>query len=795
MNSMVEQHGVFTELANAGVVHAAAILKQMTKSRVSLCIPSIKILSVAELKNGLKDLETDLLTGVRIGFKEQPFGFAELLFPKDGALKLVSALTDEDTMLSGLDSVIAGMLTEVGNIVLSGVLGSVASQFDDRFICGTTHYTQGSVDRLIGSYENDRVLEGILARVDLSIGTKVVEGRIVVLFEPRLPTQYDEQIKGNTSHVELPPLNEARGTERACHLLDRLAVGVCLLSRDFVVLFWNSCLEEWTGIPRDTVVGTNICDRFPHLADSVFTDRLKMVLSSGLPAVFSSQFHKYIFPALLSNQRLRTQRATATAVPTLNGKCNEILLVVEDVTNLTFRVQDYKNLWDQAGREAARRKNAEQELLEAHDKLEERVRQRTAELVEEHRRTELLLSSISATLITLDRNNRVTQWNESAAEVFGIEASDVVGRPFETCNIEWDWEYVLENVAACWKENRQVRLEDVHLVRADGVDRVVGMTANPVMDGKERMSRVLLLGADVTERASLKAQLEQAQKLEAMGQLAAGIAHEINTPTQYVGDNTRFLQESCSDIFELLSIYRKAIGQARKGKVSDELLAEVQEKEEHADLDYLAEEIPQAIKQSLDGVDRVTKIVRSMKEFSHPNSEEKTAVDLNKAIESTLTVCRNEWKYVAELEKDFDSDLPPVHCLLGDLNQMILNMVINAAHAIENVVGCDHATKGKISVSTRRDGEYVEIRISDTGCGIPEDVRSKVFDLFFTTKPVGKGTGQGLAIARAVAVEKHGGMIDVQSEVGKGTTFIIRMPLQCESETPVPMTQELANAL
>ena len=197
---------------------------------------------------------------------------------------------------------------------------------------------------------------------------------------------------------------------------------------------------------------------------------------------------------------------------------------------------------------------------------------------------------------------------------------------------------------------------------------------------------------------------------------------------------------------------------------------------ERADTGYLLEEIPKAIEQSLEGVTRVSTLVRAMKEFSHPGTKEKIPLDLNRAIESTTTVTRNEWKYLADLETEFDPSLPMIPCHVGEFNQVILNLIINAAHAIADVIGKEGSTKGKIKIETRNCPEWAEIRIQDTGSGIPEKVRARIFDPFFTTKEIGKGTGQGLAIARSVVVDKHGGSIHFETEVGKGTTFIIRLP-------------------
>lgn len=290
------------------------------------------------------------------------------------------------------------------------------------------------------------------------------------------------------------------------------------------------------------------------------------------------------------------------------------------------------------------------------------------------------------------------------------------------------------------------------------------------------------VGHDITERKQaeqvrkqMEIQLRHAQKMESIGQLAAGIAHEINTPTQFIGDNTRFLLDAFNELQQLLGKYGQLLAAARTGGVSPELLAEMQTAVQAADVDYLVNEIPKAIQQTLEGVERVTRIVRAMKDFSHPGALEKTPSDLNHAIESTVTVARNEWKYVADLELDLQPGLPLVTCLCGEINQVVLNLVINAAHAIGEAI--KEGEKGKIGVSTRQDGEWVEIRVSDTGRGIPQKIRSRVFDPFFTTKPVGKGSGQGLAIAHSVITDKHGGTIHFDTELGKGTTFILRLPI------------------
>jgi signal transduction histidine kinase len=334
--------------------------------------------------------------------------------------------------------------------------------------------------------------------------------------------------------------------------------------------------------------------------------------------------------------------------------------------------------------------------------------------------------------------------------------------------------------------------------------------------------RIVLMHQDVTDQKQMEIQLRQAQKLESIGQLAAGIAHEINTPTQYIGDNTVFLGEAFQDLLAAQAGLLRLLDAARTGSCPPDLVEAAQRQVQQADLAFLEAEVPRALQQSMEGVHRVARIVSAMKDFSHPGGSSKTPTDLNRAIESTTLVCRSEWKYVADMELDLDPQLPPVPCLPDEFNQVVLNLIINAVHAIEatsplgtatsplgtatSPLGtatstqgtatsqpgtangaqgtdrqvtppADGARPGRIRIATRSSAGWAQITVSDSGSGIPEAIRSRIFDPFFTTKPVGKGTGQGLAIAYAVIVEQHGGTITLESEVGRGTTFTLRLPL------------------
>jgi signal transduction histidine kinase len=358
-----------------------------------------------------------------------------------------------------------------------------------------------------------------------------------------------------------------------------------------------------------------------------------------------------------------------------------------------------------------------------------------------------------------------------------LDEPSVMGRMLEDCGIKWLQPDMKSEIANWLKTKTAYRCDNLAHQR-DGKTRFLGLNVQPMPSENGETAGFILTGADVTERRGLEDQLRQAQKLEAIGQLAAGVAHEINTPTQFVGDNTTFIKDSWGPIAGLLKLCQTMRQEAGTGGVARTLLAEFDRLSEQSDLEYLLREIPHAIDQSLDGLQRVTKIVRAMKEFSHPGSEEKRGIDLNKAIETTITVARSEWKYVAEVVTRFDPDPPLVPCLAGEMNQVILNLIINAAHAIAGVVGDGSKDKGKITITTRRDAEWAEIAVADTGGGIPPEIRSRLFEPFFTTKPLGKGTGQGLALAHSVIVNRHQGKIWFETEVGRGTTFFLRLPLE-----------------
>ncbi len=364
---------------------------------------------------------------------------------------------------------------------------------------------------------------------------------------------------------------------------------------------------------------------------------------------------------------------------------------------------------------------------------------------------------------------RVVDVNDFAERLFGEPKEQLVGRGY--LDLHWQDESG-RPVTSCPLLDGNVNNQEFRIQRADG--KIVPVSKTVVTAKRQGAPHLFEILLDLSAQKEMERQLTHAQKLESIGQLAAGIAHEINTPTQYVGDNLYFLQQAFAKIMDLVTNM-----DAMAASLPEEAGAAYAKARKKAKIDFLVEQVPRAVEQSLEGISRVGTIVQAMKKFSHPENEEKKSVDINAAIENTVTVARNEWKYHSEMKLELDPHLPLVPCYPGDLNQAVLNVVVNAAHAIaEKLEGTED--KGLITIKTSMTGDFVDILIQDTGPGIPESSRERIFDPFFTTKEVGKGTGQGLAITYDVIVNKHGGDIHFTTEEGEGTTFVIRLPIGTE---------------
>lgn len=431
----------------------------------------------------------------------------------------------------------------------------------------------------------------------------------------------------------------------------------------------------------------------------------------------------------------------------------------------------------------SKRKQAEEQLADLNQRLEGLIEQRTeqlhrrnAELVASEERYRNLVETIQEGIFVINATGQFTYVNRQMSAMLGLSPEEMVGKEcseFTDHRFSETFREKLESVTG-----QSTTKFEMTFNRTDGhsVQTLVSPTALYENDGHYRGSFAVV--TDISALKQLQTQLLHAQKLESIGQLAAGIAHEINTPTQYVINNARFLDEAFAEILEVLEAYRAMFDSMKDGRPDASLVEAMVQCADRHQLEPLVEDIPGAFRDTFEGLDRIANIVSSIKRFAHPGQDITIPSDLNEAIRSTITVSTNEWKYVADIETDLDPDLPPVPCILSSVNQVILNLIVNAAQSIaEKMTDKGNGAKGKISIQTRNLGDFAEIRVGDSGGGIPENIRNRVFDPFFTTKEVGKGTGQGLAIARNIITETHHGSIDFETELGHGSTFIIRLPL------------------
>lgn len=388
-------------------------------------------------------------------------------------------------------------------------------------------------------------------------------------------------------------------------------------------------------------------------------------------------------------------------------------------------------------------------------------------------------------VLVFDENGHIALSNRAADRLLGGEDERLPSRDLnEVLRLVLDEQPVAFN-AGPFREviatAEGVADDDAVFIRRDGRPLAVAYACVPLLE-TDGVQGAILSFRDIGAFKQAQRDALQASKLASVGQLAAGIAHEINTPIQYIGDNLRFLSNAFQSIVGLLKRSEQVLADL-EGEGAEHARAALARAWDQADADYLLENIPEAARQSLEGAGQVARIVLAMKEFSHPGERAKAEVDLNRSVENTVAVSRNEWKQWASLETKLDEALPRVNCLAGEINQVLLNLVVNAAHAIEEA---KRGGQGRIRIATRRaDEEHIEITVEDNGVGMTDAVKEQIFDPFFTTKRVGKGTGQGLAICRDVIVNKHGGRISVDSTPGAGSRFSVILPIG-DSEDQAP---------
>lgn len=404
---------------------------------------------------------------------------------------------------------------------------------------------------------------------------------------------------------------------------------------------------------------------------------------------------------------------------------------------------------------------------------------RKARDLAEFRRAEIekLVAAISSLLIAVDSEGKIFQWNETAAQFFSIDEAMSIGKP------------LLEVLNDCITPDKLAEIMEKGLADGEGkpfsnleipIDfndkgvRLLLAVINPILDSDGNQLGFLLLAEDITHRKEEERRRNLSQRLESLGQMAGNIAHEIKTPLQFIGNNGQFLCDSFKDISKFYQAVFECIleiEQSDKKQAAEKIRQAI----ERCDMEYHLREAPKACDQVVDGVAAVSNVIRSMKEYFHPGKGVMEKADVNRLLRSTIVIVQNEIKKLLDIDMDFYPDLPQIPCYQGELTQVFMNLLGNAADAIQERE--NRGTPGLIKITTTLEGNEIVITITDNGCGIPDAIRDNVFEPFFTTKEVGKGTGQGLPMAHNI-VEKHKGKIYFKSRVGEGTSFYVHLPIQ-----------------
>lgn len=550
--------------------------------------------------------------------------------------------------------------------------------------------------------------------------------------------------KGNVAHdldehtttltgITLDLTAREREKERLAVLskaLEAAANGIVITEKNGRIIWINKAFTELTGYSKHETLGKKPkVLKSGHHPPSFYKDLWKTILSGN---VWSGIMHN-----LRKDGTVYLENNTITPVTNHQGEITHFISIKEDITE------------------------------------KERTRQRMLFV-------NTAIEKASESILLIGKDNEFVYFNNAFVTLSGYDIETLRNASLNMLFPEDFSAFTCQKNGASKEPHKQdttIKKKDGNLVKVH-----IGVSCIHNVDD-ELVGRCFVIN-DLTERLAMEKektlierQLRQAQKLESIGQLAAGIAHEINTPTQFVGDNLQFITESFQEYNKLLDQCFQLAEKVEKSEPCQSDIDALKSMATDTDLDFLKEEVPAAITQSLEGTARISSIVKAMKEFSHPSSRTMKSTDINHAIENTVTVARNEWKYVADVELKLDKSIPEVDCLPGELNQVILNIIVNAAHAIGAKLEDSKGEKGTITVSTSLHDDSVQITICDSGTGIPDHIRDKIFDPFFTTKEVGKGTGQGLAIAFDVIRNKHNGHISVNSKMGEGSEFIIRIPM------------------
>ncbi|MCP4605723.1 MAG: PAS domain S-box protein [Proteobacteria bacterium] len=400
-------------------------------------------------------------------------------------------------------------------------------------------------------------------------------------------------------------------------------------------------------------------------------------------------------------------------------------------------------------------------------------------LIQSEQKYKMLFEGTSEGILVADSETMELKYaNPAFCNMLGYSEKELIGKHVTDIHPEENSELVISKFNSPTREEKSLIKEipclrkDKELVSADITVSLIELEGDPCS---------IAFFTDVTKRRSIEDQLIQAQKFESIGRLTVGIVHEIDTPAKYVSNNTKFLKESFGDLTNVYRKYEDLKKAVEDGRDSAEIVECIENALEETDVEYLLENIPNVTNQFLEAINGILNMLQAIKEFSHSGTGKKMYLDINKTLETTIVLCRNEWKNIANIETEFFPNMPPVLCLPGDLTQAFLNIIVNAAHAVDEVQKekADQ-TKGAITITTRKTDDFAEIRVEDTGSGIPENIGDRVFEPFFTTKNMGKGTGQGLSIARSAIVDKHKGRLFFETKEDRGTTFVIQLPLKTD---------------
>ncbi|MGD1074948.1 MAG: PAS domain S-box protein [Thermodesulfovibrionales bacterium] len=551
-------------------------------------------------------------------------------------------------------------------------------------------------------------------------------------------------------------MDEVERSGKLFDTLDHVPVGVFVLRKDFTVLFWNRCIEEWTGIQKGSILGTDIRSPFPHLNDPKYAIRLSDIFRGGPPAVFSSQLHRFIIPSSSPGGLPRIQHSTVAPLEAPGGEGFYALFVIQDVTDLTYRLQEYRTLREVAYKEIRERKQVEEELRKAHEQLEFRVQERTADLnslneqlqrqVGERKQAEdalrkseerfrSIFENVSVGIALVGMNGSVLTVNEALCRFLGYHAHEILGRRFS----EFVFSADKKNDRGLYEEllagGRKSYLVDKRFVHDNGEVIWGRLTVSCIRDEDGHPQKAAVVCEDISERKKMQSGLLRAQKLESLGILAGGIAHDFNNLLTVILGN--------------ISLAKLQVGPG----------------------DELSDRMMEAEKASLRAKD-LTQQLLTFSRGGAPLKKTSSIADLiQESAEFALRGSRTRCVFSVA------PDLWSADVDEGQISQVINNLIINGAQAMPEggtiSVKAENMAVDAESLLPLRKGNYVKISISDEGVGIPEEVMESIFDPYFTTKPT--GSGLGLSTSYSI-VKNHGGYITLESQPGVGTTFYVYLP-------------------